>query len=46
VRPYLHGPDVLPEFVTRTFDGVEIERNEGGPVLPQIGDSLLWICSG
>ena len=46
VRPYLHGPVDLPEFLQRTFNAVELERNEDGPTLLQIGDSLLWIEAG
>lgn len=46
VRPYLHGPIGLPGFVLQTFDAVEVERNEDGPVLLQIGDSLIWIEAG
>ena len=30
VRPYLHGPVDLPEFLQRTFNAVELERNEDG----------------
>jgi PhnB protein len=46
VRPYLHGPADLPEFLQKTFNAVELERNEDGPTLLQIGDSLLWIEAG
>ena len=46
VRPYLHGPVDLPEFLQRTFNAVELERNEDGPTLLQIGDSLLWVEAG
>jgi uncharacterized glyoxalase superfamily protein PhnB len=46
VRPYLHGPADLPQFVQETFGATEIERNEDGPVLLKIGDSLLWIEAG
>ena len=46
VRPYLHGPDDLPEFLVKTFDAVVLERNEGGPTLLQIEDSLLWVEAG
>ena len=46
VRPYLHGPTDLPNFLQQTFDAVEVERNDDGPVLLQIGDSLLWIEAG
>jgi hypothetical protein len=33
VRPYLHGPVHLPEFLQRTFNAVELEHNEDGPTL-------------
>src|SRR5262245_1494198 len=46
VRPYLHGPADLPEFLQKTFNAVELESNEDGPTLLQIGDSLLWIEAG
>lgn len=46
VRPYLHGPADLPEFLQRTFNAVELERNDGGPTLLQIADSLLWVEAG
>lgn len=46
VRPYLHGPVDLPEFLQTTFDAVVLERNEDGPTLLQIGDSLLWVEAG
>lgn len=46
VRPYLHGPADLPQFLQQTFDAVELERNEGGPTLLQIGDSLVWVEAG
>ena len=46
VRPYLHGPSELPGFVQQTFDAVEVERNDEGPVLLKIGDSLIWIEAG
>lgn len=46
VRPYLHGPVGLPEFLQATFNAVELDRNEGGPTLLQIGDSLLWVEAG
>lgn len=46
VRPYLYGPADLPEFLQKTFDAVELERNDEGPTLLQIGDSLLWIEAG
>lgn len=31
VRPYLHGPIQLLDFVRTTFDAVELERHEFGP---------------
>ncbi len=46
VRPYLHGPADLPGFLQQTFGAVELERNEEGPTLLQIGDSLLWVEAG
>lgn len=46
VRPYLHGPIDLPQFLQKTFDAVEVERNENGPTLLQIGDSLVWVEAG
>jgi PhnB protein len=46
VRPYLHGPSDLPEFLMKTFGAVELERNESGPTLLQIGDSLVWVEAG
>jgi len=33
VRPYLHGPIDLPNFLEKTFDAVILERNEDGPTL-------------
>jgi hypothetical protein len=29
VRPYLHGPIDLPEFLQKTFNAVELERSRG-----------------
>lgn len=46
IRPYLHGPAGLPEFLKQVFDAVELERNDGGPTLLQIADSLVWVESG
>jgi hypothetical protein len=46
VRPYLHGPADLPEFLQKTFNAGEFERNQDGSTLLQIGDSLLWIEAG
>jgi PhnB protein len=46
VRPYLHGPNDLPEFLEETFGALEMERNDEGPTLLQIGDSLVWVEAG
>lgn len=50
VRPYLHGPVGLPEFVRRVFGAVELERFEFGPdsshVEMEIGDSTVVIETG
>lgn len=46
VRPYLHGPADLPAFLEKAFGAVVLDRNEGGPTLMQIGDSLLWVEAG
>lgn len=50
VRPYVHGPVGLPEFVSAVFQGVELERHEFGPqsfhVEMQVGDSVLVIEAG
>ena len=46
VRPYLYGPTDLPGFLEKTFDAVVLERNEDGPTLLQIGDSVVWVESG
>ena len=50
VRPYIHGPVELVEFIQQTFDAVELERHEFGPrsfhVEMQIGDSVLVIEAG
>lgn len=46
VRPYLHGPAELPEFVRQVFGATEVERHDEGPTLLRIGDSLLWIEAG
>jgi PhnB protein len=46
VRPYLHGPDDLPTFLQKVFGAIELERNEDGPTLLQVGDSLLWVEAG
>lgn len=50
VRPYLYGPLELLDFVTQTFEAVEIERHEFGPrsfhVEVQIGDSVIALEAG
>ena len=50
VRPYLHGPVGLPEFVRAVFQAVELERHEFGPqsfhVEMQVGDSVVVIEAG
>ncbi len=50
VRPYLHGPLELPEFVQRVFDAVELERHVFSPqschVELQLGDSVIVIEAG
>lgn len=50
VRPYLHGPVDLPEFIRGVFEAVELERHEFGPqsyhVEMQIGDSVVVIEAG
>ena len=50
VRPYVHGPVELLDFVKQTFDAVELERHELGPksfhVEMQIGDSVIVIEAG
>ena len=46
VRPYLHGPIGLPDFLHETFDAAVLERNEEGPTLLQVGDSLIWVEAG
>jgi PhnB protein len=46
VRPYIHGPIDLPDFLEKTFDATIVERNEGGPTLLQVGDSLIWVEAG
>ncbi|MGH7564276.1 MAG: VOC family protein [Gemmatimonadota bacterium] len=46
VRPYLHGPTGLPDFLEKAFGAVVLERNEEGPTLLQIGDSLVWVEAG
>lgn len=50
VRPYIHGPVALVEFVKVVFDAVELERHEFGPesfhIEIQIADSVLVIEAG
>ena len=46
VRPYLHGPEDLPRFIEKAFNAVILERNEEGPTLLQLGDSLVWVEAG
>ena len=50
IRPYLHGPAGLPEFVQKVFDAIELERHDFGPesfhVELQLGDSVLVVEAG
>jgi uncharacterized glyoxalase superfamily protein PhnB len=50
VRPYLHGPMELPEFLKTVFGAVELERFEFGPqsvhVELAIGDSVVVVEAG
>lgn len=50
VRPYLHGPVGLVDFVARVFGAVELERHVFGPdswhVEMQVGDSVVVIEAG
>jgi PhnB protein len=50
VRPYVHGPVALLDFVKETFGATELERHEFGPdsyhVELRIGDSVLVIEAG
>lgn len=50
VRPYLHGPAQLPEFIGAVFGATELERHAFGPekfhVELQIGDSVLAVEAG
>ncbi|MGE3926866.1 MAG: VOC family protein [Lautropia sp.] len=46
IRPYLHGPTGLPDFLEKVFGAAVLERNEDGPTLLQIGDSLVWVEAG
>lgn len=50
VRPYIHGPVSLLDFVQDVFGAAELERHEFGPdsshVEVRIGDSALVIEAG
>lgn len=50
VRPYIHGPIELLDFVRKTFGAVELERHEFGPenfhVELLIEDSVIVIEAG
>lgn len=50
VRPYVHGPASMVEFVVAVFDASELERYEFGPesfhVELKIGDSVLVLEAG
>lgn len=50
VRPYLHGPVGLIDFVKKVFGAVELERHEFGPesfhVEMRIADSVIVIEAG
>ena len=46
VRPYLHGPEDLPGFIAQTFEASILESNGEGPMLLQVGDSLIWVEAG
>ncbi len=50
VRPYVHGPLSLFDFVCEVFSATELERHEFGPdafhAEVQIGDSVLVIEAG
>jgi uncharacterized glyoxalase superfamily protein PhnB len=50
VRPYLHGPAELPEFLRQVLGAEEIERFEFGPeshhVEMRVGDSTIVIEAG
>lgn len=37
VRPYLHGPENLSDFLQKLFGALELECNEDGPVEPDAG---------
>lgn len=50
VRPYIHGPSVLPEFIKEVFGATELERHEFGAnsfhVELQIEDAVIAIEAG
>ena len=50
VRPYLHGPLDLPDFVCKVFGALEIERHQFNPqkvhVELQVCDSVVVIEAG
>jgi PhnB protein len=50
VRPYVHGPVKLWDFVRIVFDAVEIERHTFGPksfhIEARIGDSVIVLETG
>lgn len=50
VRPCLQGPADLPEFVTSTFDAVELQRDDQGDdhahVVLRVGDSVIEVDAG
>ena len=50
VRPYVHGPATLPEFLAEVFGATELERHQLGPqsfhVEMRLGDSVLVAEAG
>lgn len=36
----------MPDFLRKTFGAIELERNDEGPTLLQIADSLIWVEAG
>ncbi len=50
VRPYLHGPSTLPEFLTDVLGAVEIERHvfseDSAHVEMRVGDAVLVVEAG
>ena len=50
MRPYLHGPAGLPDFLKSVFGAVELERFDFGPdsfhVELQIGDAVVVVEAG